>query len=332
MIGQWRVLAMLLLGGAAQAAPVPPPPDGFSGAQYIDGQGCVFTRDGGGWAPRMDGTGQALCGFPPSMDVRRTDPAADRALPLTPPPAPDIETVLMEELSRNLGAGEWNADPRPVDARAEPAPSRRTDPIQTALQDALAAAPAVRDAAGLSGSAELCARLGYRPDPDGTAQGSTLGLCPGMRAEPAIATLTTGVRLPVAPAVQPRPSPAVPAKPATARATPPAASATVTRDRRTAPAATPSPAPAPVPAKAPDVEMIPASARYVQVGAYADDENAMIVLRALAARGYPTGQGRAAGEKGPLRLVMAGPFADRQALIAALNDLRRNGYPRAVAR
>ena len=78
--------------------------------------------------------------------------------------------------------------------------------------------------------------------------------------------------------------------------------------------------------------MIPASARYVQVGAYGDEGNAMIVLRALTARGYPTGQGRATDGTKPLRLIMAGPFTDRQALIAALNDLRANGYPKAVAR
>lgn len=329
MIGQWRVLAMLLLGGAAQAAPVPPPPDGFTGAQYIDGSGCVFSRAGSGWVARLDGGGQPLCGFPPSMDVRRTDPAADRALPLTQAPPPDVGTVLMEELSRNLGAGEWAADPRPAETRAAPDPSRRVDPLQTAMQDALAAAPAIRDAAGLAGSAELCARLGYRPDPDGSMQGSTLGLCPGMKAEPAIATLTSGLRLPATPVQRSTTKAATTAAPRTAP-TPPAARTAVAGDRRTPPPSGPTAQAAEQPT--PSVEMIPASARYVQVGAYADDENAMIVLRALAARGYPTGQGRRAGDNGPLRIVMAGPFADRQALIAALNDLRRNGYPNAVAR
>ena len=56
------------------------------------------------------------------------------------------------------------------------------------------------------------------------------------------------------------------------------------------------------------------------------------VLRALAARGYPTGQARSRPKSGPMRVIMAGPFADRQALIRALNDLRANGYPGAVAR
>ena len=84
MIGHLRVLAMLLLGGAAQAAPTPPPPADFAGTQYIDGNGCVFTRSGTDWTARQDGQGQALCGFPPSLDVRRTDPLTERALPHRP--------------------------------------------------------------------------------------------------------------------------------------------------------------------------------------------------------------------------------------------------------
>lgn len=78
--------------------------------------------------------------------------------------------------------------------------------------------------------------------------------------------------------------------------------------------------------------MIPASARYVSVGRFADGENAMIVLRALAARGYPTAQTRSEKDGKVQRMIMAGPFADLQTLIAALNDLRRNGYAGAVAR
>ena len=330
MIGQLRVLAMLLLGGAAQAAPTPPPPDSFAGAQYIDGNGCVFTRDGAGWTARQDGQGQALCGFPPSLAVRRTDPLTERALPLTQAPPPDVETLLLEQLSRDLRPGEWAADPAPAETRSELAPSRVPDPIQTALQDALTMAPALREASGLSGSPELCARLGYKPDPSGSAQGSTLGLCPGMRATSATAALTPG-----AAATRSQPEPTVAPSPPVTRT---AAAAQRAPARRAAAPAVAAPvaakpvATAPRQATAAGPEMIPASARYVQVGAYGEEGNAMIVLRALAARGYPTGQGRTTDGSKPLRLIMAGPFTDRQALIAALNDLRANGYPKAVAR
>ncbi|QBX34466.1 hypothetical protein E4191_06880 [Paracoccus liaowanqingii] len=78
--------------------------------------------------------------------------------------------------------------------------------------------------------------------------------------------------------------------------------------------------------------MIPASARYVLIGAFSDEAGAATARQALAARGYSVGQGRVKGDASPLRLIMAGPFADRRALIVALNDLRRNGYPGAVAR
>ncbi|WP_411839363.1 SPOR domain-containing protein [Paracoccus sp. ME4] len=312
-----QVLALVMLAGAAGAAPVPPPPEGFAGTQYIDGQGCVFTRDGAGWAPRLDGAGQGLCGFPPSLAARRTDALTERVLPLTPPPAPDVETMLMEQLSRDLRQGEWAADPAQPEERREAETPRVPDPMQTALRDALELAPALRNASGLSGSPELCARLGYRVQ-EGAAQGSTLGLCPGMQSDPAAASVRPGGAT-----ATPPPAPArtrVAARPEVRdvpRTQPEA-------DRR-------RPAPAAAPAE-PGPEMIPASARYVQVGRFADEENARIVLRALAARGYPTGQARVREGDATVRLVMAGPFADRQALVAALNDLRRNGYPKARAR
>lgn len=312
-----QVLALVMLAGAAGAAPVPPPPEGFAGTQYIDGQGCVFTRDGAGWAPRLDGAGQGLCGFPPSLAARRTDALTERVLPLTPPPAPDVETMLMEQLSRDLRQGEWAADPARPEERREAETPRVPDPMQTALRDALVLAPALRHASGLLGSPELCARLGYRVQ-DGAAEGSTLGLCPGMQSDPAAAVVRPGGAVPTpvaAPAPAPTRTAARPQRSDVPKAQPEA-------DRRR---------PAPVVAT-PGPEMIPASARYVQVGSFADEENARIVLRAVAARGYPTGQARVREGDATLRLIMAGPFADRQALVAALNDLRRNGYPKARAR
>lgn len=328
MIGRWWVLAMLVWGGAAMASPAPPPPADFAGGQYIDGQGCVFVRDGGEWAARMDGQGQRICGFPPSLDTRRSDPDSERILPLTAVPPPDMETLLMDQLARDLRPGEWSGDARPIETRTEPAPARAPNPLQTALQDALAAAPALRQASGLSGSPDLCARLGYRPDPDGAAQGSTLGLCPGMRAETMPSALTVGARGTMAEAtpvgVAARPRQATPARPAAA-----AAARRMSAPARTAPAPIAAPK-APVASNGP--EMIPPSARYVQIGAYSDEGRATAALRSLAARGYPAGQGRTTGGSSDMRLIMAGPFGDRQSLITALNDLRRNGYPAAVAR
>ncbi|TGN42964.1 hypothetical protein E4L95_20870, partial [Paracoccus liaowanqingii] len=202
----WVVVVMM--GAAAQAAPSPPPPDGFAGGQYIDASGCVFTRDEADWTARIDGQGRAVCGFPPSLAARRTDPVADRVLPLTEEAPPDVETLLMEQLSRDLRPGEWTADPRPAEVRSDPAPSRRPDPMQTAVEDAMTLTPALREASGLAGSADLCARLGYRPDPEGTRQGLSLGLCPGMRVAP-LTIGTVQVAAESLPAAAPAPAVAV---------------------------------------------------------------------------------------------------------------------------
>lgn len=316
MIGRWLAWVFALWGAAAAAAPTPPPPAGFAGAQYIDARGCVFRRDGDAWTARLDGQGGPVCGFPPSLDVRRTDADADRALPLTQAPPPSVQDLLMDRLAQDLRTGEWTSDPRMAEVRAEPPPPATPDPVQQTLERALSLAPQMRQVSGLSGSPELCARLGYVADPN-AAPGTTLGMCPGMRSD---------VPLPVATTVR-RATPKA-AAPASRRpdavVTPAAPAHQALADRRVA---APKAAPPPL-----EVEMIPASARYVQVGAYADDQNARIVLRALSQRGYPTGQARRQRDGQVTRLVMAGPFADRQALIAALDDLRRNGYPRAVAR
>ena len=79
-------------------------------------------------------------------------------------------------------------------------------------------------------------------------------------------------------------------------------------------------------------EMIPASARYIQVGAFQDGENALIVLRALSERGYPVAQTRITQKAKDMRVIMAGPFPDRQRLVEALSDLRRTGYAGAMPR
>lgn len=330
-----RVLGMIMLAGillppGAGAWPVPPPPEGFPGGQYIDGAGCVFVREGADWSARRDAQGRGLCGFPPSLGARRTDPGAERVLPLTAAPAaaPDATTLLVEQVSRDLRPGEWAADPAPAEIRAEPAPSRRPDPMQTAIRDAVTMAPALREAAGLGGSDALCARLGYIPDPQAGRIGSTAGLCPGMRPPTEVAGVT---RLPRETA--PAPTAAPPrARRTTASGPARTVAHTAAVARQPARRASPPAATATATATVAGPEMIAASARYVQVGAYGDDAAAAAALRAIAARGYPAAQGRAGRDGAPLRLILAGPFPDRQGLVAALNDLRRNGFSGAVAR
>lgn len=299
----WRMGFMgLWLAGAAGAAPTLPPPADFAGDQYIDGAGCVHMRRDGRWTPRLDGSGAALCGFPPSLSSARI-PAAE---------APDPETVLVERLAEGLGQGEFAADPAPATERAPAPQPRRPDPLHGAIDSAVSLDPALRVAAGLSAPPELCAKLGYRPDPGAV---SGLGLCPGMSA--VTPALRPAAALSSHPAV--RPAPRMAARPAVARA---AADKSPGALRETPDAVKPA---------QPGVEMIPASARYVQVGVFADEAAEDAALRRVAGRGHPTARIRAKAADAP-RVVLAGPFTDRSALVAALVDLRANGFAGAVAR
>ncbi|WP_282602783.1 SPOR domain-containing protein [Paracoccus sp. PARArs4] len=284
----WRYGSIwLCLVGVASAAPTPPPPAGFAGDQYIDAQGCVFQRADTGWTARLDGAGTALCGFPPSIAATRV--AA---------PEPDAEAVLVEKLTEGLRPEEFAAGPKPTEQRLPPAPARHPDPLQTAIAGAVAIDPVLRQKAGLSGPQDLCARMGYRPDPDAVVG---LGLCPGMSVPKPVAAT---------PEPAPAPSPAV-------------------RPKRPAPPKQATPEP-PAARPRPPGDLIAAGARYVQVGAF-EDAGADAALRRIAAQGHPTAQIRPNGDKGP-RIVLAGPFADRASLAAALAALRSAGFAGAVAR
>jgi cell division septation protein DedD len=212
-----------------------------------------------------------------------------------------------------------------------------SDPAQAQL-DATLAQQVELDArirSAMAGRAPegLCARLGYRP-----AQGATpiiggdvtQGLCPGMAApdlDPAL--VTASAALPRDRAVAPVAEPAA----RTDRQTATPAPTRPLKTTATKPASVVARRPAPVPTTAPaSAEMIPASARYVQIGTYADEANALAALRRLSWMGYRTAQRNEPAEKGTRKAILAGPFADRQALVAALTRLRANGYPRAVAR
>ncbi|WP_182911442.1 SPOR domain-containing protein [Paracoccus sp. JM45] len=291
----FRLAMILMTGAAADAAPVSTPPDGFAGTQYIDNTGCVFAHSDAGWTARLDGAGQPLCGFPPSIGVNRAD-----AAPLVE--EPDAETLLIEQLTQHLRPGEWSADPRPAETRhAAPVPA--ADPIQTTLKDALFVAPALRQASGLQISQDVCAQLGYEPDTDTTPiPQAALGLCAGMKA---------GGLAPAAAAKSDVPA---------ARLATKTASAIVARR------------PSPPRVSKPMLEIIPASARYIQVGAFEDGENALIVLRALSGQGYPVAQTRINEKARGMRVIMAGPFLDRKTLVEALVTLRQTGYAGAMPR
>ncbi|WP_207099558.1 SPOR domain-containing protein [Paracoccus shandongensis] len=316
----WMVL-VLWLPGRVLAAPEPPPPGDYPGAQYIDRTGCVFVRDGADWKPRLDKQGAPICGFPPSQPAETAGAPAD-------PPSP--EEVLTAILAEGLRSGDLLANPA-----APPLADAAPDPGQAQLDTTLAQQVDLdaRLRSAMTGRAPdgLCARLGYRPAEGATpilGGDVTQGLCPGMTApdlEPAITTAS------VQPKVAPVPAPAErPAKLSRKVAAPAAKSQ---GDAPAKPSRAVARRPEPVrPAVPAGVEMIPAHARYVQIGTYADEANAVSALRRLSGMGYRTAQRHERSGDKAVKAVLAGPFADRQALVAALTRLRANGYPRAVAR
>ncbi|CAM3042058.1 Cell division protein FtsN [Paracoccus aminovorans] len=78
--------------------------------------------------------------------------------------------------------------------------------------------------------------------------------------------------------------------------------------------------------------MIPAGARYVQLGTFGNPGNADRAMQRVAALGYPVlrGKDRVGGRE--MQVIMAGPFTDRESIVRALDAIRRAGFRDAFAR
>lgn len=334
----WNLL-FLLMSSVAQAAPSPAPPMDFSGDQYIDGRGCVFSRADNGWDLRTDRDGKPVCGFPSSLSARRTDPDAETVLaPLHQPEPPDPAQLLREQLAAELRQGEFVADTRQAEERREPEiPDTGNDLIAEARGILQLRAAIDAKLAGDRNASDLCARLGYVPDPvPQLIPGGDLmaGLCPGQRPASPEARISPGKRLDnVAKPVTPV-SPAASRVSAVREARPSIRQEVKRKLRRDA--ASPMPKPAAkgettASQQAPLPELIPASARYVQIGEFSDDDSSEQTIRRLSALGYPVARGYRQGAERKSGVILAGPFNDRRSLVAALNMLRSKGY-KAIAR
>lgn len=305
------LIALLLAPLAVLAAPVPPPPGNFAGVQYVDGQGCVFQRVEGGWRARSDSAGQPLCGFPPSIEMRRLDPDSSHVLPAGPPEPPtDPATMLAERLAEELRQADL-AEPAPAVPTTASAPSALSEQIAASLAVQQRAAP------GFGAPDDLCRRLGYGADPVDGGLADPTGFCPGLRPPAPAALLGDAPSATRNAATRPVPAPSR------------SAAAPVERQRASPAPTRQAGAEPPRPAPPPGVEMIPAHARYVQLGVFRR-EDADNATRALASKGLPVARLRSQGDQ-PI-VIMAGPFADRQKLIETLNRLRSEGWPGAVAR
>jgi cell division septation protein DedD len=312
----WMVL-VILLPGRVWAMPEPPPPGDFPGAQYIDRSGCVFVRKGEAWEPRTDKQGAPICGFPPSQ------PALADTTQFDPPPSP--EEALAEVLAQGLKSGDLVTDAS-VTLMAEIAPDPAQAVLDATLQGQIDMDAGLRSAMAGQAPDGLCARLGYRPAASQTpiiGGDVTQGLCPGMTAPDPKSQITGTAAIPAVKTATPGPSATdTPApKPVRQRESAPKPASVVVRRQA-----------APKDERSTVVEMIPANARYVEIGTYGDPANAMSALRRLTGMGYRTAQRDQKVEDNLGKAILAGPFADRQALVAALARLRANGWPRAMAR
>lgn len=350
----------------ADRAPAEAPPPGFTAAQYIDSQGCVFVRSGAGWAARIARDGSAICGYPPTLSARRTDP--DRPPTLFAPPeepgAQRIERVLTETIVPNLIEGELVIPPAAPHA---PAASAAGDPPSVAAATSQPPAAAVAtdpegspenggpiaartpgpakpaDPLGLSAlvreasvatvpdpsrrHARLCALTGADAAPQPGIGGATaLGFC-----GPASVSLSPQARPEMSAPSGARVATVAPVPSLAARGASPSRSAATPKAPRQP--ATGSPRAATERRTTTAVRqgtepMIPPGARYVQIGAFRDAGNAARTARRVSDLGLPV----ARSLQGQTQLIMVGPLTGREAVVRALDRVRRAGFRDAYAR
>ena len=315
-----------------------PPPD-FGAALFIDAGGCVRERDGTGWRSRLLPDGTPDCGYPPTP--LPGPPPRDADLPL-PPGLPESEGRLLATLAEGLRPGDF-LPPGP----ALPPPAIPDHPAMRAIETALSGdGLAVRAAlSGARPNARLCALIGQGGTADGgLGSDPSRGFCPGDAPGLVTAALRPAAALPVKPVV-PQPEGGAEAVASTGRIDRPAAAGAPTgavpvAAPRDAPPPRPAGAVAPAPARvvAPgprralvvDESLIPAGARYLQLGGPVDAEAAQAGFVRVAVLGLPAARGRVPGGKGVL--VMAGPFDSRQAIVRAYARLRTAGFARIEPR
>lgn len=95
-------LALIFLGSPVAAMTIseagPPadfPPKGYTGMQFVDARGCAYVRTGTvdrpNWVPRVERTGDVICGLVPTFAAAAT--TVTPAEPETPPELQDPVVV-----------------------------------------------------------------------------------------------------------------------------------------------------------------------------------------------------------------------------------------------
>ncbi|WP_313137012.1 SPOR domain-containing protein [Paracoccus jeotgali] len=319
----WVLCLWPSLGAAAETGPRELPPGDFSGAQYIDSQGCVYLRDGRHWRPRLDPEGLPVCGFPPSRSAWHAPDVGAGSDGLA-----GVEQALAVSIATAglMAPPQTRGNALPV---ATPTGATSGDGIAEQLARASVTSGLVARQAARPNvmSSRLCELLGLS---DASPTGATSfadptgGHCAGGGVPLTLqkrAEVSTAAAAPRAGSGA-KAGDGLPPKPRTT-ARPNAEASPAQRQQVAAKTSRQSRPPLP------RLE-IPASARYVQVGSFNEDGVAAAIA-ALHRLGYPVARQVKEGESGR-RIVLAGPFASRERLISALDRLRRAGFGQAMAR
>lgn len=348
------IAAGLFMGTAAVSAELQPaelPPDDFTARQYIDSNGCVFLRgEDQQWRARMyRGEGQA-CGFPPTLAKRPI--AIEGAVALDLPAEPSLEQVLTDAVFPYLREGERVGDRTPF----QPLPDMGPEPALTGpadfIQAEVAAQTAIRYsmAGARQPNRELCRLLGYdgavglgqTTGTEGLGSDPTQGFCYGLAASKVPwLVFARPAKLPeeampedpkrhadrIAPEAD-RDKPVPKAEVATGPDKPRRNS---NASRPQADGAEPKRPDGRAAKTTSDEAMIPAHARYVQVGVFDGPDQIADAARRLQSLGLPVVRQVAPLAQGG-QVILAGPFTSRQAIVMALNRIRSAGFPQAVPR
>lgn len=314
-----------------------PPPD-FTAGQYIDSAGCVFVRDGSGWRPRLDG-GAPICGYPPTLGTGRQVSSLPAEADVTPdlamPGMDATEARLLAAVAGEMRRGDFVVGP-PAQADVVNQPVKGPGQFGQQLAAAVATQPALAHAAaaGFGPSRRLCNLLGVEALPSGQAgrlgadpamgycAGNTLALPGYVYVYVYVYVRQAGAGFAPAAARQ---------KPIMAAQSPSRGHAVVNGRVRIPSTARKNVGSAKIRPGSMDVHkppagqieaMIPAGARWLEVGSYVDPASAKAMQRRLMAAGFPVGRGQ---EKGRV-FILAGPYSTRQAIVSAHDRLARAGF------
>lgn len=286
--------AMILAVPLSSAAQ---PPKDFAGKRYINASGCVMEGKGSRWKPRLLPDGTPDCGYPPTP-FGSSVPAG--------------KTAGEDAILSQIGQAERRGDLIGLPKDRVPRPPSTLKDVSSELAAALSP-----QAGFMKGNlvldhrnSQLCDLLGQGDNGSGgLGDDPTRGFCSG--SAPDLKWAEKRVKAEVTPQSK-APSPTSTPKKTLAG---PVSS---TSGKPVVAAAKPKP---PSAGRQVTEAMIPAGARYLVVGSYADMAGQMIKIHDL---GLPLAKAKLG--KGDAESLLVGPFSSRQAIVKAYDMLKLSGF------